>query len=65
MIKTVIRISNDMVMVFDDKGEQMPGYQGQYEDVKGKILVDAAAGTVFNYWFGCSSEPEVVAGKNW
>ena len=50
MIKTVISISNDMVMVFDDKGEQMPGYQGQYEDVKGKILVDAAAGKTWGLY---------------
>jgi len=31
MIKTVIRCQNDMVMVFDKKGEQIPEYQGQYE----------------------------------
>jgi hypothetical protein len=65
MMKTVIRLSNNMVMVFDDEGEQMPGYQGQYEDVKEKIQVDASAGTVFNHWFGNSCEPEVVAGINW
>ena len=30
MMKTVIRLGNDMVIVFDDAGEQMPEYQGQY-----------------------------------
>jgi hypothetical protein len=65
MIKTVIRLRNDMVMVFDDEGERSPEYQGQYEDVKEKILVDATARTVFNHWFDNSSEPEVVARLNW
>jgi hypothetical protein len=65
MIETVIRLRNNMVMVFDDEGEQMPEYQGQYEDVKEKILVDAAAGTEFNHWFGNSCEREIVAGINW
>jgi hypothetical protein len=65
MIKTVIRIKNDMVMVFDENGEQMPTYQGYYEDVKEKILADAPAGSVFNHWFGHSMEPEVVREEAW
>ena len=52
MIKTVIRLKNNMVMVFDTEGEQVPEYQGKYEDVKGRILRDASTGTVFNHWFG-------------
>ena len=39
MIKTIIRLSNNTVMVFDAAGEQLPDYQGQYEDVKEKILI--------------------------
>ncbi len=65
MIKNVIRMSNNMVMVFDDKGEQMPEYQGQYADVKGIILADAPAEAVFNHWFGNAPEPEAVSGKSW
>ena len=65
MIKTVIRAGNDMVMVFDAEGEQMPEYQGQYEDVREGILRDAPAGTVFNHWFGCSLEPSDVPVKDW
>ena len=34
VIKTAIRFQNDMVMVFDKRGEQIPKYQGQYEEVK-------------------------------
>lgn len=65
MIKTVIRIKNNMVMVFDARGKQMPEYQGRYEEVKARILRDAPAGTVFNHWFGHSPEPERVPEKNW
>ena len=65
MIKTVIKTEDNMVMVFDDKGEQMPGYQGHYEDVKDKIMVDAQAGTVFNHWFGTSYELKTVSRESW
>ncbi len=65
MIKTVIRLRNDMVMVFDVEGEQIPEYQGQYEDVKERILRDAPAGTEFNHWFGYALEARAVSGNNW
>lgn len=65
MIKTVIRIKNDMVMVFDEDGEQLPEYQGHYHDVKEKILADAPAGSVFNHWFGHAPEPEAVTARKW
>jgi hypothetical protein len=54
-----------MVMVFDENGEQIPEYQGHYNDVKEKILADAPAGSVFNHWFGHSLEPEMIAGEAW
>ncbi len=65
MIKTIIRIKNDMVMVFDEDGEQMPEYQGSYGDVKERILANAPPGSVFKHWFGYSREPEVVKGEIW
>jgi hypothetical protein len=65
LIKTVIRIKNDMVMVFDEDGEQLPEYQGHYYDVKERILADAPAGSVFNHWFGHSPGPERVNGSKW
>ena len=65
VIKTVIKLRNNMVMVFDAEGEQIPEYQGQYEDVKERILRDAPAGTVFNHRFGYSLEPETVSGESW
>ena len=41
MINEVIRSQNGMVMVFDKKGEQMPEYQGKYDEVRVKILARA------------------------
>lgn len=65
MIKTVIRIKNDMVMVFDEDGEQIPEYQGYYDDVKEKILANATPDSVFINWFDYSPEPERVTGETW
>ena len=65
MIKTVIRLQNDMVMVFDADGEQIPEYQGQYEDVKGKILRDATPDAVFAHGFSIIIEPEIMLRKEW
>lgn len=65
MIQTVIRLRNNMVMVFDEYGEPVPVYQGQYEDVKETILRGASSGTVFNHWFGHAHDPKAVLAKNW
>ncbi|MFA5309542.1 MAG: hypothetical protein WC370_08695 [Dehalococcoidales bacterium] len=65
MIKTVIRIKNDMVMVFDENGREMPGYQGYYNDVKDRIMADARADAVFNHWFGHALKPDVRALETW
>ena len=47
MIRLVIRCPNDMVAVFDEKGEQVPEYQGHYDEVKQKILADAPGDCIF------------------
>ena len=65
MINKIIRLKDDMVMVFDEEGEQIPEYQGCYMVVKDKILADAPAGAVFNHWFGHSVKPRVVATRSW
>jgi len=49
MIKTVIRCPDNMVVVFDKKGEQIPEYQHLYEKVKKSILKDAPTNAVFCY----------------
>lgn len=65
MIRTVIRINNNMVMVFDEEGEQIPWYQGDYDDVRERILADASPGSVLQHWFGRSPEPQVVPSEVW
>jgi len=65
MIETIIRLKNNMVMVFDDEGEQVPKYQGQYEDVKGSILRDASLEAVFTRWCNYNAEPEIVCREEW
>lgn len=39
-IAWVMRFKNGMVAVFDERGEQMPKYQGYWADVKDRILRD-------------------------
>lgn len=65
MIKTVIRLKNDMVLVFDENGEQITQYQGYYQDVKDKIIADAPPGSIFNHWYGHSLKPRVISGIAW
>jgi hypothetical protein len=36
-ITNVYKFANGMVIVFDQHGQQMPEYQGRYEDVIDKI----------------------------
>ena len=65
MIKTVIKYSNNVVMIFDEMGEQIPEYQGQYEEMKEKILRDAPPSTMFAYWFNHHTKPETVSRERW
>lgn len=65
LIKSIIRTQNSMVLVFDDKGEQIPEYQGQYEKVKLRILKDAPASAVFGYIFDNETELKTVSREEW
>ncbi|GAI27704.1 unnamed protein product [marine sediment metagenome] len=65
MIKAVFRFQNNMVMVFDKKGEQIPKYQGQYEEVKGSILKDAPIDAVFACGFTDAGELLKVPREEW
>ncbi len=56
MIKTVIRFRSNMVMVFDETGEQIPKYHGQYEKVKESILGSALPDTIFALGFTDAGE---------
>ena len=65
MIKSVIRCPNNMVIVFDKEGEQIPEYQGQYEEVKERILKDAPPEAVFGYWFNYETDIRTVSREEW
>lgn len=65
MIKTVIRLKNNMVMVFDKKGEQIPEYQGSYEKLKEEILQNASPDAFFAHGFSEVGEPIRVLREKW
>ncbi len=65
IIKSVIRTQNGMVLVFDDRGEQLPEYQGQYEQVRLRLLKDAPPSAVFSHAFDDESEYLVVPREEW
>ena len=56
VINTVMKSEKGMVLVFDEYGEQMPEYQGQYEEVMERILREAPPGAVFSHITGNSLE---------
>jgi hypothetical protein len=65
MIKSVIRCLNDVVMVFDEDDEQITEYQGRYEDVKERILMDAPPGAMFGNWLDHKSDIAPVSREDW
>jgi len=65
MIKSVIRCPNDMVVVFDEDDEQIPEYQGRYEEVKERILRAAPPEAVFGHWFDYETDIKTVSREEW
>jgi len=65
MIKAVIKLKNNMVMVFDKKGEQIPEYQGSYEKLKKEILHHAPLDALFAHGFSEAGEPIRVLREKW
>ena len=65
MIKTAIRFQSNMVVVFDEEGEQVPEYQGSYEKVRGSILKNAPTYTVFAHGFTEDGELRKVSREKW
>jgi len=65
MIKTVIRSQSNMIMVFDKRGEQIPEYQGHYEEVKERIIKDAPSDAIFAYGFTDIGELRKVLREEW
>jgi len=65
MIKTVIRSRDNMVMVFDEGDEQIPGYQGQYKRVRENILIDAPLGALFMHGFAHTGGWREIPREEW
>ncbi len=65
MIKTAVRFRNNMVMLFDKRGEQIPEYQGQCEKVKKSILGGALPDTTFALGFTDAGELREVPREEW
>lgn len=65
MINIAIRLSNDLVMVFNENDEQLREYQGNYIDVKQRIIADASPGTRFAHWSDDAEEPQTVPLEYW
>ena len=64
-IKTVVRCPGNMVIVFDKAGEQIPEYQGQYQDVKENILGNAPPDAVFCHLFDCDTSFRPIPRARW
>jgi len=65
VINSVIKTQSGMVLVFDDKGEQIPECQGRYEKVRLRILKDAPTNAVFSHAFDCESDLKTVPREEW
>ncbi len=65
MIKTAIRSQSNMVMVFDERGEQVPEYQGKYGEVKEAILRHAPPKAVFGWFPQGNTELEIIPREEW
>ncbi len=65
MIKAVFRFRNNMVAVFDERGEQIPRYQGQYAEVRESILGDAPPEAIFACGFTETGELLRVPREEW
>jgi len=65
VIKNTIKARSGIVLVFDDKGEQIPEYQGQYEQVRLRILKDAPPSAIFSYVLDYESELKPVPREEW
>ncbi len=65
MIKTVIRSSGNMVIVFDRRGQQIPEYQGRYDEVKERTLKAAPINAVFVHDFTNSGVLREVSREEW
>ena len=57
-IQTVMVFPNGMATVCDQHGDQMPQYQGRWDDVREAVYRDAPADTE---WHGCGPPKQETA----
>ena len=65
MIKSIIKTPSNMVIVFDDDGEQITEYQRPYEEVKELILKDAPPTALFGHWVDYEQDIKTVSREEW
>ncbi|MCD6453490.1 MAG: hypothetical protein J7K77_04320 [Dehalococcoidales bacterium] len=65
MIKFVIKDISGMVMVFDEQGEQLPEYQGQYGELRRRVLEDAPQEAIFGCFPGDEDELKIIPREEW
>ncbi len=54
-----------MVIVFDENGEQIPEYQGQYEEIKERVLKDAPPEAIFGRLLDYEADIQTVSREEW
>lgn len=64
-IKSVIKTPDDSVIVLDERGEQIPPYQGRYEEVKPDIMKDAPSTAIFSHVIDGQTELTIVPREQW
>lgn len=65
MIKTAMKFSNNMVVVFNRKGRQIPEYQGRYQGIRDSVLKDAPPDAVFGHFLDHEAVLKVVKREEW
>ena len=65
MINNAVRCPSGMVMVFDERGEQVPGYQGWYDEVKADILRDAPPDVIFSHYRNTEPRLKDIPKEEW
>lgn len=65
MIASIVKCPNNMVMVFNEKGEQIPEHQGDYLEVKERILKEAPLSAAFSYLSDYKPEFQAVPRDEW
>ena len=64
-VKRAIKAENDMALVFDNRGEQIWEYQGQYHTVRRCIMRATSPDTIFHHVASVRSDLLTVPKEAW